>query len=147
MIFFLEKSCKLQQKPKTVQPKWRITEVPHNQIREQSRGHSRDNNWDRSINLVSGTQIQTLITLQGWGPRGLCITSSGNLLVIMKSDDGKQTKVVRYSGSTEKRSIQLADRDMPLYACSGIKYLSENRNLDICVASSSGGYRGWQIPL
>ena len=65
----------------------------------------------------------------------------------MESDDGKQTKVVRYSGSTEKQSIQLADRDMPLYACNGIKYLSENRNLDICVASSSGGYRGWQIPL
>ena len=103
--------------------------------------------WDRSINLVSGTQIQTLTTLQGWGPRGLCITSSGNLLVIMESDDGKQTKVVRYSGSTEKQSIQLEDRDMPLYACSGIRYLSENRNLDICVASRSGGYRGWQIPL
>nr|XP_022316857.1 uncharacterized protein LOC111120436 [Crassostrea virginica] len=61
---------------------------------------------DSSINLVSGTKIQTLITLRRWEPHGLCSTSSGDLLVIMTSDDYKQTKVVRYSGSTEKQSIQ-----------------------------------------
>nr|XP_022304487.1 uncharacterized protein LOC111111672 [Crassostrea virginica] len=98
--------------------------------------------WDRSINLVSGTQIQTLITLRGWKPRGLCSTSSGDLLVIMRSDDNKQTKVVRYSGSTKKQTIHWDDQGKPLnssYRYSNIKYLSENRNLDICVADIEAG--------
>ncbi|XP_078320330.1 uncharacterized protein LOC144621337 [Crassostrea virginica] len=94
---------------------------------------------DRSINLVIGTQIQTLITLRGWTPHGLCSTSSRDLLVIMTSDDNKQTKVVRYSGSTEKQSIQWDDQGNPIYSSDGLfkfKYLSENRNLDICIADS-----------
>nr|XP_022305360.1 uncharacterized protein LOC111112238 isoform X2 [Crassostrea virginica] len=90
---------------------------------------------DRSINLVSGTQIQTLIKLRGWIPLYLCSTSSGDLLVIMTSEDGKQTKVMRYSGSTETQTIQWDDRGNPIYSSFyGTKYLSENRNLDICVA-------------
>nr|XP_022299740.1 uncharacterized protein LOC111108265 isoform X2 [Crassostrea virginica] len=91
---------------------------------------------DRSINLVSGTQIQTLITLRGWTPRGLCSTSSGDLLVIMDSDDWKQAKVVRYSGSTEKQSIQWDDQGEPLFSSDSPfrKCLDENRNSDICVA-------------
>ncbi|XP_078331222.1 uncharacterized protein LOC144625045 [Crassostrea virginica] len=92
---------------------------------------------ERSINLLSGTQIQTLITLRGWRPCYLCSMASGDLLVIMDSDDGKQTKITRYSGSTKKQSIQWDDKRKPLYT-SGyyIKYLSENRNLDICVADN-----------
>ena len=93
---------------------------------------------DSSINLVRGTQIQTLITLRGWRPWGVCSTSSGDLLVIMRSDDKKPTKVVRYSGSTEKQTIQRDDQGKPLYSSTGYyKYLSENRNSDICVADCS----------
>ncbi|XP_078330989.1 uncharacterized protein LOC144624844 [Crassostrea virginica] len=99
--------------------------------------------WDSSINLVSGTQIQTLITPEEWNPRSLCSTSSGDLLVTMTSDVYKQTKVVRYSGSTEKQSIQWDDQGQPLYTSGELifmyKYLSENRNLDICVADCDAG--------
>ncbi|XP_078310799.1 uncharacterized protein LOC111137320 [Crassostrea virginica] len=94
---------------------------------------------DSSINLVSGTQIQTLITLQGWKPFGVCSTLSGDLLISMDSDDNKQSKVVRYSGSTEKQSILWDDKGKPIYTSGKIKYLSENRNLDICVADCRAG--------
>uniref|UniRef100_K1Q1Q1 Tripartite motif-containing protein 2 n=1 Tax=Magallana gigas TaxID=29159 RepID=K1Q1Q1_MAGGI len=90
----------------------------------------------RTVNKVNNGQTEELIRLQGWVPCSLCVTSNGDLLVIMFSDGETQFKVVRYSGSTEKQTIQFDDEGKPLYSRINVKYITENRNYNICVADS-----------
>lgn len=88
--------------------------------------------FDHSVNIIRNGHFEVNKS-NGWKPRGVCSTSSGNFLVIMDSDD-KQTKIVRYSGSIETQSIEFCDKDHPLYSFCVTKYISENKNQDICVA-------------
>lgn len=97
---------------------------------------------DGSLNRVNDTDTQKVIALQGWKASGVCTTSLDDLLVVLANADGKLIKVVRYSGSKEKQSIQFHESGKPLYSpiCAfKFKGISENKNLDICVADSDAG--------
>lgn len=97
---------------------------------------------DGSLNRVKDTDTQKVVALQGWKASGVCTTSLDDLLVVLANADGKLIKVVRYSGSKEKQSIQFHESGKPLYSpiCAfKFKGISENKNLDICVADSDEG--------
>ena len=94
----------------------------------------------RTVNKVQNDQTEVIITLQGWHPLNLCVSTSGDLLVTIHSDDKSKAKVVRYSGSTVKQTIQFDDEGQSLYSGNSFfKYISENRNMDICVADWKAG--------
>lgn len=89
---------------------------------------------DRTVNVEKNSDIHEVIKLQGWNPYGVCSTSSDEFLVIMDSDDYEQTKVVRFSDNSEK-NIQFDYNAQPLFSTTrSIKFITENRNRDICVA-------------
>eukprot|EP00105_Crassostrea_gigas_P014669 XP_011431418.1 PREDICTED: E3 ubiquitin-protein ligase Midline-1-like [Crassostrea gigas] len=94
----------------------------------------------QSVNKVRNEQTEELIRLQKWTPLNLCVTSTDDILITMYSDDQTQSKVVRYSGSTEKQTIQFDEEGKPLYSGNClIKFITENRNYDICLADWGDG--------
>lgn len=95
---------------------------------------------NRTVNKFTDGHIDELIKLQNWKPLNLCITSSGDIMVTMYNDAETQSKVTRYTGSTEKQTIQFDDEGKPIYSENNkIKYITENKNSDICVADWGAG--------
>ncbi|XP_078335890.1 uncharacterized protein LOC111101886 isoform X2 [Crassostrea virginica] len=125
----------LQKTIKTKSGKW------PNDIAVYSDGALVYSDWDtRTVYKVKNDQTEEIIRLQGWTPIQLCVTSSDDLLVTMYSNDKTQSKVVRYSGSTVKQTIQFDEDGQPLYSGDAYtKCITENRNLDICVADCKAG--------
>lgn len=90
-----------------------------------------------TVNKIVNNETEVFIRLHGWTPTNLFATAYGDLLVVMRSNDNSQSKVVRYSNDKECQKIQYNEEGMPLYSGNTkIKFINENRNLDICVADS-----------
>ncbi|XP_061194646.1 E3 ubiquitin-protein ligase TRIM71-like [Saccostrea echinata] len=88
----------------------------------------------RTVNILKNEQIEEVIRLQNWRPSGVFSNDRGDFLVTMYTDN-KQSKVVRYSGSTEKQTIQFDETGKFLFSIGSLdNFISENRNLDICVS-------------
>lgn len=67
----------------------------------------------------------------------ICVTSSGEILVNMYDNNKTKSKVVPYLGSTDKQTIHFDEEGKPFYSGTwnaNIEYITENRNLDFCVA-------------
>ncbi|XP_065935764.1 E3 ubiquitin-protein ligase TRIM71-like [Magallana gigas] len=92
--------------------------------------------WEnRTVCRVKNGQTEKLIILQGWRPSKFCVSYSGDILVSMTSVNEAQSKVIRYSGAKEKQIIQYDDKGKHLYSGNSYpRYITENRNHDICVA-------------
>ncbi|XP_062593927.1 E3 ubiquitin-protein ligase TRIM36-like, partial [Saccostrea cucullata] len=60
---------------------------------------------DETVNIAKNEKIEEVIKLQNWGPDGVCSTSSGDLLVIMISDDNKLNLNICVSDSRAKSVV------------------------------------------
>ena len=91
---------------------------------------------NKTINIVTKDRVEVVVKLHEWKPLNVCSTSgsSGDFLVIMNKPE--QTKVVRYSGSTVKKTIQYDNNHRPLFSVDETddKFICENGNQDICVS-------------
>ncbi|XP_061169417.1 uncharacterized protein LOC133178720 [Saccostrea echinata] len=86
-----------------------------------------------TVNIVKNDRLWEMIRVDQWKIWGICKTYLGELLVTM--DRANESKVVRFSGSTKIQSIQF-DEGNALYLPGTAKYISENRNFDICVTEN-----------
>nr|XP_034321768.1 uncharacterized protein LOC117688156 isoform X2 [Crassostrea gigas]XP_034321769.1 uncharacterized protein LOC117688156 isoform X2 [Crassostrea gigas] len=95
---------------------------------------------DTRVFKYENKSVVTLLELSDWAPKGLCHTVNGNLLVSMRSLDEAQSRVVRYSGSTECQVIENDRRGKPLFSVysQAVLQLTENGNGDICIADYAG---------
>ncbi|XP_061191798.1 uncharacterized protein LOC133200077 [Saccostrea echinata] len=115
-----------------------LSEEFPNDIALTSRGDLVYSDGDtQTIYIVKNGKEKRVITLVEWNPVNIYVTSRNELLVAMFNADQTQSKVVRYSGSKENQTIMFDNEGRLLYSGNDkIKYITENRNLDICVADN-----------
>nr|XP_022310924.1 tripartite motif-containing protein 2-like [Crassostrea virginica] len=96
------------------------------------------NSDNRTVNIIRDWKTETLITTpQGWTPRGLCCTRSGDILVHVYTKSGPQTKnkIISYQGENIKQEISNDGQGNPIFKYgNNLLFMSENNNGDVCVS-------------
>lgn len=63
------------------------------------------------------------------------MASPGYILVVLNSNDYKNTKFIRNSGSTDKQTIQFNNKEKPMYSYgSYYRYIKDNKNFYMCMS-------------
>lgn len=89
---------------------------------------------------VSNRECTVVLVMRNSLSKGpFCRTSSDDLLVTMYCAISKRTKIMRYHGYIEKQIIQVGGKTDLHSPGHYTKYITENRNLDICVADNGAG--------
>ena len=92
----------------------------------------------RTVNIVKDGKSQTLITIPwGWKPWRLCCARSGDILVHVYTECGRQTKnkIIRYQRKNIKQEINTDGQGNPIFKDGDYSLLmSENNNGDVCVS-------------
>ncbi|XP_062620679.1 uncharacterized protein LOC134282287 [Saccostrea cucullata] len=93
----------------------------------------------KDVCIYTKNEVKVLLSIHDWYCYGLNCTVNGDLLVSMRSTDCTQSRVVRYSGTTEILKIQYDSQGQPLFSSfEHVLLLTENGNGDICVADRAG---------
>ncbi|XP_078328805.1 uncharacterized protein LOC144623839 isoform X2 [Crassostrea virginica] len=97
-----------------------------------------------TVKIVRHGKSETLITTpQGWTPRNLSCTRSGDILVhmykrnmfLLLSGSGTKNKIIRYQGQNIKQEINKDEQGNPIFKDGHYSlFMSENNNGDVCVS-------------
>jgi hypothetical protein len=95
---------------------------------------------EEKVRIYKDGNVDTYLNIANWRLRGICQTKNGDMLMSVRSVDYTQSKVVRYSGTMEKQTIQYDGQRQPLFSTRQelVLLLTENGNGDICVADCAG---------
>ncbi|XP_062567717.1 uncharacterized protein LOC134229953 [Saccostrea cucullata] len=89
-----------------------------------------------NLYIYKNNTMEILLNLSEWYPRGLTYTAAGQLLVSMRSQDMKESRVMSYSGFTELQKIQYTSQGQPIFSTGreGHLQLTVSRHGEFCVA-------------
>lgn len=95
----------------------------------------------KTINVFNNLGVERLAKIsKGWYPKGVCLMSSGDILVSLESTDEMHNKIVQYRDGVVTAEIYKDTNGKCIYkAGKHMLYVAENNNGDICASDQNAG--------